>query len=105
MSFTQIDRKKSSVKRRYSARYVVQRDYIGDCKKLFGTPFRDSAGKTLNNQEEAATCVTQEDPVFHILEEQKMVSIERSVYSVFYKSVYIKKKKKMVCLYHDHVLS
>ncbi|KAM3689728.1 hypothetical protein ACB098_09G070500 [Castanea mollissima] len=67
-----IERKKSSVKRRYSARYVVQRDYVGDCKKLFGTPVRDSAGKTLNHQEEAATCVTQEDPVFHILEEQKM---------------------------------
>lgn len=83
MSFTQIERKKSSVKRRYSARYVVRRDYVGDCKKLFGKPIRDLAGKTLNHQEEAATRVTQEDPVFHILEEQKMVGIERSVYSVF----------------------
>lgn len=91
MSFTQIERKKSSVKRRYSARYVVRRDYVGDCKKLFGKPVRDLAGKTLNHQEEAATRVTQEDPVFHILEEQKMVGIERSVYSVFDK---LKKKKK-----------
>nr|POE90882.1 mitogen-activated protein kinase-binding protein 1 [Quercus suber] len=67
-----IERKKSSVKRRYSARYVVKRDYIGDCKKLFGTPVRDLAGKTLNHREETATRVTQEDPVFHILEEEKM---------------------------------
>uniref|UniRef100_A0A2N9FAB1 Anaphase-promoting complex subunit 4 WD40 domain-containing protein n=1 Tax=Fagus sylvatica TaxID=28930 RepID=A0A2N9FAB1_FAGSY len=67
-----IDRTKSSVRRRYSARYVVHRDYLGDCKKLFGTPVQDLASKTLNCQKEAATRLTLEDPVFHILEEQKM---------------------------------
>jgi hypothetical protein len=81
--FTQIDRTKSSVRRRYSARYVVHRDYLGDCKKLFGTPVQDLASKTLNCQKEAATRLTLEDPVFHILEEQKMVGIERSIYSFF----------------------
>jgi hypothetical protein len=78
--FAQIERRESSVRRRYSTKYVVHRDYLGDCKKLFGTPARDLASKTLHCQEEATTHVTLKDPLFRVLEEQKMVGVKRSIY-------------------------
>lgn len=65
------------MRRRYSTKYVVHCDYLGDC---FGTPVRDLASKTLHCQEEATTHVTLKDPLFHALEEQKMVGVNRSFY-------------------------
>ncbi|XP_037495031.1 mitogen-activated protein kinase-binding protein 1 [Jatropha curcas] len=45
-SCCKVERSRSSVRRRYSARYILQRDYHGDCKRLFDTPDREG-GKTL----------------------------------------------------------
>jgi hypothetical protein len=78
--FAQIERRKSSVRRRYSTKYVVHHDYLGDSKKLFGTPVRDLASRTLHYQEEATTHATLKDPLFHVSEEQKMVGVKRSFY-------------------------
>lgn len=78
--FTQTEIRKSSARRRYSTKYVVHRDYLGDHAQLFDTPVLELAGKTLNCQEEAAMHVTFEDGSFHALEEQKMVGVMRSVY-------------------------
>ncbi|XP_041026151.1 mitogen-activated protein kinase-binding protein 1 [Juglans microcarpa x Juglans regia] len=64
--------RKSSARRRYSTKYVVHRDYLGDRTQLFGTPVLELAGKTLNCQEEAAMHVRLEDASFHVLEQQKM---------------------------------
>lgn len=58
--FVQMKKRKSLV-HRYSARYVVQQDYSGDCKRLFSTPIRKISDKTSNYNEDAATYTMSED--------------------------------------------
>ncbi|KAJ1437347.1 hypothetical protein SESBI_03674 [Sesbania bispinosa] len=56
-----IESRKSLV-RRFSARYIVQWDYPGDCKKLFSSPVRIMAdSKSSDSEDEAATHIISEN--------------------------------------------
>ncbi|KAF2288558.1 hypothetical protein GH714_008535 [Hevea brasiliensis] len=74
-----VERSTSSVRRRYSARYVVRRDYHGDCKRLFDTPANEG-GITLKYGVETKLHTTLENPVIQNPEEvQEMNSCKQEV--------------------------
>ncbi|CAL1378866.1 unnamed protein product [Linum trigynum] len=54
---------KSSVRRSYSARYVVRRDNPALSQKLFATPFRDSGRNTCQDIEDDGTHIHSENPL------------------------------------------
>ncbi|PON63709.1 WD repeat containing protein [Trema orientale] len=66
-SMHKIERGKS-IRRRHSARYVVHRDYLGGCKRLFDSPLKSLGGKIFNCPEE-----TLEDPSFRVSVEKQIV--------------------------------
>lgn len=71
MFSVQIKSKKSSV-RRFCARYVLQRDYPGDCKKLFGTPIRNMTDENKCSEDEAATHIISEDRCLQVMEVEEV---------------------------------
>ncbi|MED6150355.1 hypothetical protein PIB30_071499 [Stylosanthes scabra] len=52
---------RNSVVRRFSARYIVQQDYPGDCKRLFISPVRRIIDKSMNSEEKAANYALSEN--------------------------------------------
>ena len=70
----QIESGRSSVRRKHSARYVVYRDYLGGCKRLFDSPFQGLGSKMLNSKEESL-----EAPSFRIMDEQQKLDLFEQV--------------------------
>ncbi|XP_031276141.1 mitogen-activated protein kinase-binding protein 1 [Pistacia vera] len=62
-----LEKRKSTVRQRISAQYVVRRDYDGGCKGLFDTPLRDSGANTLTSGEESASNCTLENPALPVI--------------------------------------
>ncbi|KAG8649411.1 hypothetical protein MANES_08G087700v8 [Manihot esculenta] len=65
---SKVDTSKSSVRRRYSARYVVRRNYPGDCKRLFDTPANEG-GISLKYGRDVKCHTTYENPEIQNLDE------------------------------------
>ncbi|KAJ7961294.1 mitogen-activated protein kinase-binding protein 1 isoform X1 [Quillaja saponaria] len=70
-TINKIERRKSSM-RRYSARYVLKQDYLGGCRRLFGTPDKGMASKTKNCKEETSTHVKSENPLEDSWKQQEL---------------------------------
>ncbi|KAK3226204.1 hypothetical protein Dsin_006066 [Dipteronia sinensis] len=62
---TDVEKSKSTRRRRFSSQYVVLQDYNG-CKRLFGTPVRNVGGETLNCGEKSATQFASENPAIQM---------------------------------------
>lgn len=85
----QVDTSKSSVRRRYSARYVVRRNYPGDCKRLFDTPANEG-GISLKYGRDVKCHTTYENPEIQNLDEvQEANSCKQVCPSISYKFVTI----------------
>lgn len=66
MLSVQIESRNSLV-RRFSARYLVQWDYPGDCKKLFSSPVRNMTDSK-SSEDEAATHIISENRSLQVME-------------------------------------
>ncbi|KAK7256868.1 hypothetical protein RIF29_30412 [Crotalaria pallida] len=60
LSNTHKIKSRNSSVRRFSARYVVQRDYPGDCKKLFSSPIGNRTNKCKSSEDEAANHISED---------------------------------------------
>ncbi|KAK7395150.1 hypothetical protein VNO78_15694 [Psophocarpus tetragonolobus] len=60
LSNTHKVKSRNSLVRRLSARYIVQWDYPGDCKKLFSSPVENMSGRK-SSKDEVATNIISED--------------------------------------------
>lgn len=66
MLSVQIESRNSLV-RRFSARYLVQWDYPGDCKKLFSSPVRNMIDSK-SSEDEAAPHIISENRSLQVME-------------------------------------
>ncbi|XP_010654199.1 uncharacterized protein LOC100240770 isoform X2 [Vitis vinifera] len=65
--------RKSSGRRRFSARFVVRQDCIGDCSRLFETYIKDLGSETLNCGEESSLHSIFKNPSIPGLEEPQLI--------------------------------
>ncbi|RDX82457.1 WD repeat-containing protein 62, partial [Mucuna pruriens] len=67
LSNTHKKESRNSLVRRFSARYVLQWEYPGDCKKLFSSPVVNTTGKK-SSEDEDATRIISEDRSLQVKE-------------------------------------
>ncbi|TKY65891.1 Mitogen-activated protein kinase-binding protein 1 [Spatholobus suberectus] len=67
LSNTRKKESRNSLVRRFSARYIVQWDYPGDCKKLFSSPVGNTTGKK-SYEDEGATSIISGDRSLQVKE-------------------------------------
>ncbi|KAM7258973.1 hypothetical protein ACFE04_014714 [Oxalis oulophora] len=79
-----IERRRSSVRRRYSSMYVVRRDYIGGYSRIFETPFEELKSDNKLNFQEAAFNSAEESRVH--FSNQDLKNSRSSLFSVYHSS-------------------
>ncbi|XP_019450724.1 PREDICTED: mitogen-activated protein kinase-binding protein 1 [Lupinus angustifolius] len=72
LSNTHKIKSKNTPVRRFSAAYVVQRDYTGDLNKLFSSPIRNRNDKSKNSKDGNETHVISENRSLHLMENVEM---------------------------------
>lgn len=70
---SKVERVKSSLRKRLSSQYVVRRDYLGGCKRLFDTPVKKLTGNTLKCMVESANHVKLENLSYQSSKEQQTI--------------------------------
>lgn len=75
---------RNSLVRRFSARYFVQGDYPGDCKKLFSSPVGHTTGKK-RSKDEGASHIVSED---RLLQEKEIEEVRNYSEHVFMRVLY-----------------
>ncbi|CAL5335071.1 unnamed protein product [Camellia sinensis] len=63
------EERKSSVRKSYSAQFVLRKDLLRGQKKLFDTPIRDLGGESMKEGKEVTSHAMQQDPQILVLEE------------------------------------
>ncbi|KAI8015324.1 Mitogen-activated protein kinase-binding protein 1 [Camellia lanceoleosa] len=63
------EERKSSVRKSYSAQFVLRKDLLRGQKKLFDTPIRDLGGESMKEGKEVTSLAMQQDPQILGLEE------------------------------------
>ncbi|KAJ4704500.1 mitogen-activated protein kinase-binding protein 1 isoform X1 [Melia azedarach] len=61
-----VEKRKSTVRRRFSSQYVVRRDYSGDSKRLFDTPIKNYRHDTLHCGDKSASHVKSANVAFQV---------------------------------------
>ncbi|KAF7845400.1 mitogen-activated protein kinase-binding protein 1 isoform X1 [Senna tora] len=79
LSNTHKMKTRESFMRRYSARYIVQQDYPGDCKRLFSTPVRNITNKSSNHDVDSATHTKSEDTSLQVQEIEEVENFEQDL--------------------------
>ncbi|KAG5142868.1 hypothetical protein JHK82_018563 [Glycine max] len=73
LSNTHKVKSRNSLVRRFSARYTVQWDYPGDCKKLFSSPVGNKSGRK-SSEDKGATHTVSEDRSLQVKETEEVTN-------------------------------
>lgn len=72
------EKSRNSLVRRFSARYTVQWDYPGDCKKLFSSPVGNKSGRK-SSEDKGATHTVSEDRSLQVKETEEVTHSSEQV--------------------------